>query len=89
MLFKELLSNVMWIEEREIGFQIGGLGMNAMAMSVMSLSFDGEGGWWLIFSFRFLGFGGWHWIMVGVLLGIWFPNCLCFFVPVSSFSPFT
>lgn len=30
--------------------------------------------------------------MVGVLLGIWFPNCLCFFVPVSSqgsFNPFT
>jgi hypothetical protein len=47
----------MWIEEKEIGCQIGGLGMNAMAMSVISLSFDGEGGWWLIFSFRFLGFG--------------------------------
>ncbi|KAB1202752.1 Mediator-associated protein 1 [Morella rubra] len=43
-LFKELLSNAMGVGGRGIGFGLGGLGMNGMAMTAMPLSLGGVGG---------------------------------------------
>jgi hypothetical protein len=34
--------------------------MNAMSMTVISLSFDGKGGWWLILVLDFWVSGGRH-----------------------------